>query len=566
MPHTTHCAPVLIQADAADPIWEWHVPTDSLFLSSGACQALGLDAVHPPRTMANFLEHIPPDCHNSLSDLREGAITGASGPFLETIYPLDDQMVRERMIVVERDNHDRAVRMVGHFSQSRDQGYQPPLCATQTPHITGFWHWNVAYARIQIDGRCAELLGYTDALPRSFSLAEWAQRLHPDEGHSFDFRYQLTVDQPQMGDSIDDIFRLRLESGEYARFSLQGSVLTRNSDGLAQELMGRLRQIGAFSTQKQREIPDTGRLLLAINASGDGLWDWDSTTDSVYYSPRYLSMLGYTAEQFPGNLEVWKEKIHPDDLHKIVPPQAALVDSPRYGDTFECTYRIRRADDRWAWILGRGYVTHRNAEGKATRLVGLHTDITATQNERAELEDLVKNDALTGLRSRAFFNQEVERIEHTGIRPVGIIACDINGLKLINDYMGHAVGDNLLRETALLLRRALRATDCVARMGGDEFTMLLPGCTLQNTQSILQQTIQQFREHNNAANDMPILPAFGFTCVEDANQSLAAGIITADRNMLRRKKEQRVTAHGCIKSWLETTCGITVSLEDNRYS
>lgn len=104
------------------------------------------------------------------------------------------------------------------------------------------------------------------------------------------------------------------------------------------------------------------------------------------------------------------------------------------------------------------------------------TNITTAQTERDRLEELVKNDALTGLRSRAYCNLEAERIEKNGIRPVCVISCDITGLKMVNDNLGHAAGDELLAEAATLLRKPLRLTDCVARMGGDEFVVLLPGC------------------------------------------------------------------------------------------
>ena len=156
-------------------------------------------------------------------------------------------------------------------------------------------------------------------------------------------------------------------------------------------------------------------------------------------------MLGYTAEQFPGRLETWKEKIHPDDLKKIVEPQRKLADSPKYGDTFECTYRLKRLDGSYAWILGRGYVTHRDAKGRATRIVGLHTNITASQADRDYFEKLAQNDALTGLHSRTYFDIKLANIENKGIRPLCVISCDVNGLKLANDYMGHLVGDKLLQ-------------------------------------------------------------------------------------------------------------------------
>ena len=553
-----------IQLGSPDPLWEWHIPTDALFLSEGARRKLRLEKDVPP-TMAAFAAHIPPDCLPSLHELLEGVLSGASGPMLELVYPFDDLLVRAGLLIVERNNEGRAVRGVGQYSVSETLAYRPSVTTGAVTPDTGYWQCSLTERTIRMDSRCCALLGYADPRPMVISPEQWRQRLHPEEGIASNCRYQLTLELPQWGDSIEDVLRIRLENGEYARFALHGTVLERDADGHARELAGSLQRIDATSAPARDSSQDAGRLLLAINAAGDGLWDWDAATDEVYYSPRYLSMLGYTAEQFAGDLETWKKKIHPDDIHKIVPPQAALVESPRYGDSFECAYRLMRADGTWAWILGRGYVTHRDAKGRATRLVGLHTDITTTQGDRAKLEDLVRNDALTGLRSRTFFNMEVERIEQNHIRPVSVIACDVNGLKLINDYLGHATGDTLLADTALLLRRSLRATDCIARMGGDEFTILLPSCPEETALKILFELQRTFEEHNSAPDTMPLLLAFGCASVKSADMPLSRTLVEADREMLRQKHAQRGAAHEKIKEWIERNKNVTVCLEDCRY-
>lgn len=560
-PRPTGCQ---IQLGSPDPLWEWYIPTDALFLSEGARRKLRLEKDVPP-TMAAFTAHIPPDCLPSLHELLEGVLSGASGPMLELVYPFDDLLVRASLLIVERNNEGRAVRGIGQYSVSETLAYRPSVTTgTGTPD-TGYWQCSLRERTIRMDSRCCALLGYADPQPMVISPEQWRQRLHPEEGAASSCRYQLTLELPQWGDSIEDVLRVRLENGEYARFALHGTVLERDADGHARELAGSLQRIDATSAPARDSSQDAGRLLLAINAAGDGLWDWDAATDEVYYSPRYLSMLGYTAEQFAGDLETWKKKIHPDDIHKIVPPQAALVESPRYGDSFECTYRIMRADGTWAWILGRGYVTHRDANGRATRLVGLHTDITTTQGDRAKLEDMVRNDALTGLRSRTFFNMEVERIEQNHIRPVSVIACDVNGLKLINDYLGHATGDTLLVNIALLLRRSLRATDCIARMGGDEFTILLPSCPEETALKILFELQHTFEEHNSAPDAMPLLLAFGCASAETTDMQLSRTLVEADREMLRQKHAQRGAAHEKIKEWIERNKNVTVCLEDCRY-
>ena len=310
------------------------------------------------------------------------------------------------------------------------------------------------------------------------------------------------------------------------------------------------------------------RLLFAINSSGDGLWDWDVTSGDIYFSPSYLAMPGYTTAAFPGRIDSWRGSIHPDDAAKVAAELRPRLESPHDGDTYECTYRLRHADGRWIWILDRGYVTHRNNQGQATHMVGMHTNITSSQGDRDKLEELVKNDPLTGLCSRTFFQMEMERIEKEGLRPVSIIFCDVNGLKLINDYLGHEEGDKLLHRAAQLLRQALRATDCVARTGGDEFVILLPGCSAERAGEILGQMERHIAEANAAATDdaMPVLLSLGAATAASPGASLADALDNADKRMLYTKSLHRDIAHRHVKDWIERHTSATVSLEDERYA
>ena len=217
---------------------------------------------------------------------------------------------------------------------------------------------------------------------------------------------------------------------------------------------------------------------MALFGSGDGLWDWNMETNTIYYSPRYTAMLGYDRSTFGNTFESWRDKLHPDERPAILKRQMDIIMSPRYGNSYEHSFRMRKADGTYCWILSRARVLRRNAHGRATRLIGLHTDITTTQGERDRLAEMIEYDPLTDVHSLVYFHNELDRLDMQPDKVVSIISCDVNGLKLINDYLGHDTGNSMLQTAARLLRSSLRSTDCVARLGGDEFAVLLPRCAI----------------------------------------------------------------------------------------
>lgn len=148
-------------------------------------------------------------------------------------------------------------------------------------------------------------------------------------------------------------------------------------------------------------------------------------------------------------------------------------------------------------------------DGKTVGVYAMYVDIADRQQKEQKLEYLSTHDALTGLYNRSFFEIEMERLEREKIYPCSIIVADVDGLKLINDHFGHATGDRLLKNSANLMKKAFRTNDVVARIGGDEFAILLPGADPISADQALERVKTILNSHNQGNPEIPISISFG---------------------------------------------------------
>lgn len=175
-------------------------------------------------------------------------------------------------------------------------------------------------------------------------------------------------------------------------------------------------------------------------------------------------------------------------------------------------------------------------DGRLVRLQ-IATDITPRKKAEEQLRYLSMHDTLTGLHNRAFFEEELVRLQHSGQFPISIIMVDVNGLKQINDTLGHAAGDDALRRAATILKRSFRADDFGARVGGDEFVVVLTKTDAPTAGRALLRLKSLVVEHNAAFPDLPLGFAAGIATAEPGDQ-LDMILQQADRNMYQDKQHK----------------------------
>ena len=530
------------------PCFTWHLPTDSLVFCAPALLLLGLTPETAPRTMADFLDRLPEPQRHFLQRQRRMALTGKAPGCLSCSYTYNGRHIREDLNIIQCDAEGRPQTILGTFDL-QDEVSLP------VGEAGGYWTYIRKEGELLLDARCAGLLGLASgAGPLDRASLRRLRQLYRAAGSLARLRRWLDIPLCSGRQSL----LLMPSRSEELPLLLTASVLHRDREGRALVVSGSL---APFLAGKAAPVGGADRLLLAMDACSDGLWDWDATTGKVYYSQNYLSMLGHTPETYPAELDSWVRSVHPDDYEKTVNMQMRVAASPAEGDAFSCTYRIRRADGSWLWVLGRGCVTSRDSQGRALRIVGMHTDISSLQHDRNVLEKKIRLDPLTGVYNRYHLDGLLQQVRKDR-GPLSVLMADVNGLKMINDHLGHHTGDELLRTAAQQLLKHIRQEDCLARLGGDEFVMVL-SCPCDVVRERLS-TIRKALDAWNAAGGLPLELSFGLAGSDDGSVAPEILLRQADARMMEEKKQVRAASHARIRAWLEARTGRKVPVDDPR--
>ena len=247
--------------------------------------------------------------------------------------------------------------------------------------------------------------------------------------------------------------------------------------------------IDTYSAAQHKALEDSeARFARALRGANDGIWDWHVDQDRLYVSERWASMLDLNRDSIGESSASWFGRVHPDDL----PDFRQAIDAHIKGQTSSVhhEYRIRQKNGGYIWVLVRG-VAEVTTTGQL-RMAGSQSDISARKDAEQRLNHAAHHDPLTGLANRMRLDEQMQKTfmkRRKGGAHEALLFIDLDRFKLINDSLGHNVGDRVLVEVAQRLRDALRPSDQLFRFGGDEFIVLLHELSCERDAEQISQRI-----------------------------------------------------------------------------
>jgi diguanylate cyclase (GGDEF)-like protein/PAS domain S-box-containing protein len=296
--------------------------------------------------------------------------------------------------------------------------------------------------------------------------------------------------------------------------------------------------IGRDITQHKQAEEQLKNIMDSLDVA---IWSVDAKTDTMLYrSPGTEKIYGYPAQAFFDDPQLFKKITHPDDA----PRMEEVIKELRTGKTLEHEYRIIQPGGKVRWVRERTIPIF-DSNGNLYRFDGITIDITEKKRSEEKMKFMAYHDALTGLPNRRFFNRcltDALAMSQRAKQSTAVMFVDLDNFKRINDTLGHAVGDQLLKAVVRRFTACVSEKDIISRLGGDEFAIILQGISRQHAAEVAERIIDCCSEpFVIEGHELFVSPSIGISLYPDDGDSIENLVKNADVAMYEAKEQGKNT-------------------------
>jgi len=280
-------------------------------------------------------------------------------------------------------------------------------------------------------------------------------------------------------------------------------------------------------------VENIQKLQTIMDVTPDAIFMKNKDLEFILNNKAHLKLLGVNDQQetigktdsdfFPKEL-LEKEKVLSDE-QKIIKTGKPILNHERE------IFLKSGLGKRW---VSDSKVPLKDSDGNIIGIVGIARDVSEKKLLEKKIEYLSFHDDLTSLYNSRYFKQELKRLDTSRQLPLSIVVADIDGLKMVNDKFGHREGDKLIISVSKILKRSFRREDIVARWGGDEFIILLPGTDIAKVKEIVKRNRKSFK-NNKISNKITVNVSLGFATKTSVRENIEVIIELADKDMYQNK-------------------------------
>ena len=302
-------------------------------------------------------------------------------------------------------------------------------------------------------------------------------------------------------------------------------------------------EISKYNLSEIELLENQNKFKAYIEKAPVGIIVVDNFGRKIDVNEKTCQLTGYSKD------EILNLSIEDHFIAKDLPKVFAEFRKLKNDGFAEGEFRSKNKDGQTCWIALSGSKINDNS------FIVFHSDISERKEHEQRIEYLSYHDSLTDVNNRAFFEDEIARLDTISQLPLSVINADVNGLKMINDALGHAAGDNVLKEAARAIRSCTRETDILARVGGDEFSVILPQTDCEEVKIIVEQLQLACNETiiNVGGNKILLSISLGYATKTEIAEPVANTLMTAEDFMYRRKLLVRDSFHSSLLQLMRTS-------------